>query len=141
MNLISETLNKTHFKRGIDPKESMGLGAAGVIPSITSDDLQDLEMYLNGEAYMRELFDDDYDIIYTPDVLERLELISIALKGKIRFGEYFDHKQGESMDLYLDRRLGGKGPWRYAYNGTPGQDGWGVVLSKIELPQAEPVID
>jgi len=41
------------------------------------------------------------------------------------------------MEAFIEKNARG----RYAYNGYPGGDGWQVIFSEIEFPEAEELTD
>lgn len=130
MKLIPESLEESiNFERGLDPKAALHIG---IVNNITSDDLEMLSYYMDGEESFKDLYgeDDDYQ-----SVLQRMKTIKKILKGSITFGQFFDHKEEDDMVSYIQRYFRG----RYVYNAYPGGDGWAIVFSKIYLPRAEEI--
>ena len=125
----------------------MGIGlAATVIPTITSDDLEMLSDYWDGptggpdednfmEVRYQDMVDDGEEEQYWSD-LERCRLLYKVLKGKIHFAEFFDHREFDILEDYIET---GKKGYPFVYNAYPGGDGIFVVWSKINLPAAESV--
>ncbi len=66
---------------------------------------------------------------------EFVKRVQKFIKGKVTFGKYFDWKEQDEMEEYIRKYAKG----RFIYNGTPGQDGWQVVFSKIHFPRAEEI--
>jgi len=132
MKIVKENIN---FERGLDPKASMQIGDAAILPQIiTSDDLC-------GVSYIDQ-WDDMLDPDRDADQIEEddkryvfLKRVKRFLKGKVTFGQYFDWKEDQEMEEYIRKYARG----RYVYTYTPGQDGAGVAFSKIELPKAEEI--
>jgi len=129
---VEESLN---FERGIDPKTSMSIGDAAILPPLIDSNI----LFAITTIEMRD-DEDDYD--RTEDEMkedeENYRLVKRAekfLKGKATFGKYFDWKEEDDMIEYIQKYARG----RYVYNATPGQDGWQVVFSKVYLPRAEEI--
>jgi hypothetical protein len=137
MKFVPESLKESHnFERGIDPKTSMGIGDAAILPPlIDSNVLQAVSMIgdFTEEEYREFQGEED------PDPEEQnYQFVKRAqkfLKGKVTFGKYFDWKEQDDMEEYVRKFARG----RYVYNASPGQDGWYVVFSKIYLPRAEEI--
>lgn len=131
-NKLKESVN---FERGIDPKSSMRIGNAAILPQmITSDDLEGV-IYLD---QWDEMVDPDRDADQIKEDDKRyayLKRIEKFIEGKVTFGEYFDWKEDQQMEEYIRKYARG----RYVYTYTPGMDGAGVAFSKIELPNAEEI--
>ena len=140
-NEVRKLMNESlEFERGKDPKETLGIGEYNTIQKLTSYDLSDLEAYNEGpEFYEDPDAGPDDDPYFSEEDLKRLEYLTKILKGKIKWGKYFDHKEEDEMDYYIHKTLG-RGTWKYAYNCTPGHDGWGVLFSKVAMPKAESLI-
>ena len=121
----------------------MGIGVDAIIPTITSDDLQDLQDYNEGKKWIRDSVSDEeeYEELYPAEWWDRMETIKQALKGKIKWDEYYDWKQFEWMQETINNKRDRKSPYKYFYNASPGQDGIYLMLSKIELPSAESAED
>ncbi len=109
-------------------------------PSIEEIDSHDLEMLSiygdDPERYKEEA----KEFSETPEEeamnIARISHISNLLKGKIEYGEFFDHKEFDAKVWpYLKRKIRG----RRVYNAYPGGDGIHIVFSKIELPAAEEI--
>ena len=129
---INESLD---FQRGIDPKASMSIGDAAILPPLIDSNIlfaiSTIEMRYDedeGDRTEDEMREDE----------ENYQLVKRAekfLKGKATFGKYFDWKEEDDMIEYIQKYARG----RYVYNATPGQDGWQVVFSKVYLPRAEEI--
>jgi hypothetical protein len=129
-----------NFQRGKDPKETLHIGLSSLISEITSDDLELLGDLLDEEEIVsyKDWYEDhgeDYeDDQEAKDSYDRLYKIALAIGDKIRWGKFFDHREDEEMDEYLESPPNG---FEYAYNAYPDGDGWQVVWSSILLPSAE----
>lgn len=138
MKLVNETLNSVHFERGKDSKQTLGLG---IIPTITSDDLElvgdllDEEEILPYEEWYEDYGEDYEDDEEAKESYDRLYQVASVLKDKIKWGGFYDHHEEEKLEDVLDRPFP-KG-MKYAYNAYPDADGWQVVFSSIKLPAAE----
>jgi hypothetical protein len=134
-----------NFQRGIDPKKSLDIGLASVIPSIDSYELEQISIGWDPDKneFSEEFYQSQMEGFMEEDPeeykesLSRFKLIGLALKGHIEFGESFDWKETDEMEEYLDEAPPVDKP--YAYNASPGSDGYFVVWSDIELPNAEPI--
>lgn len=127
------------FERGSDPKKSLDIGEEYLMKKaldMLREEpwiLYDIDEGINPETgkfdkkYYMDNFNDEKD----PEELNQLELISRALDGKTAMGEYFDWKEEEEMEKYLDKN---SAKWNYIYNMDPGGDGWQVFFSNIPLP-------
>jgi len=130
----AKTIN---FERGVDPKASMGIG---IIPTITSDDLEILsDLYAEEGLIPYEEWYEDHGQDYENDeeaeeTYKRLYQIALVLGDKIQWGEFFDHHEEEALEEYLEYPPKGM---KYAYNAYPDADGWDVVWTSIPLPAAE----
>jgi len=130
-----------NFERGRDPKEALGLG---IISKVTSDDLEILsDIYAEDDGIVsyEEWYEDhgqDYeDDEEAEETYNKLKSIFSVLGNKIKWGEFFDHKEDDELEEYLENPPEG---FPYAYNSYPDGDGWGVVWSSIHLPSAESLI-
>ena len=132
-HVVRESIN---FERGLDPKAAMGIGDAAVLPQmITSDDLEGVSNLDQWDDMVDPDRDDD-QIEEDDKRYAYLQRIKRFIKGKVTFGRYFDWKEDQEMEDYINRYARG----RYVYTYTPGMDGAGVAFSKIELPNAEEII-
>jgi len=138
---VNEFLN---FERGVDPKEAMRIGINRIISEITSDDLEliaDLlelkEGIVSYEDWYKDHGEDYEDDEEAKESYNRLHLMALAIDGKVKWGGFYDHKEVDEMEEYLETPPVGM---EYAYNAYPGGDGWQVVWSNIVLPSAEPII-
>lgn len=131
-HVIRESID---FQRGLDPKASMSIGDAAILPQmITSDDLEGVSNLDQWD----DMLDPDRDADQIEEDNKRyayIKRVKRFLKGKVTFGEYFDWKEDQQMEEYIRRYARG----RYVYTFTPGMDGAGVAFSKIELPNAEEI--
>ncbi len=141
MKLVNETLNEfQNFDRKGDSKEKLGIG---IIPSITSDDLEilsdlyDEESLIPYEKWYADHREDYEDDIEAEETYKRLHHIASALGDRIQWGEFFDHHEEDDLEEYLSFPPPGM---KYAYNAYPDADGWDVVWSSIRLPSAEELI-
>jgi len=130
---INESIN---FERGIDPKTSMKIGDAAILPDLIDSNVLEAvsmdESGLSGEDYgdrTSEEMDAD-DKMYA--LVQRVKRF---IKGKVTFERYFDWKEEDEMEAFIRKNAKG----RYVYNATPGSDGWQVVFSKIYFPRAEAI--
>lgn len=138
----AKTIN---FNRGKDPKEALQVGVSYIIPEITSDDLELLADLLDQEEGIVSYNDwyEDHGEDYEDDdeaqeTYDRLYKIALAIGDKIAWGRFFDHKEGDEMEVYLNSPPKN---YPYAYNAYPEGDGWQVVWSSIPLPSAEELRD
>lgn len=135
MKLIPESLEESlNFQRGIDPKTSMRIGDAAILPElIDSNILQAVSMF---DDYSEEEYKENVEID-DPEELnyEFIKRVKEFLKGKVTFGRGFDWKEENAMVQYISKNARG----RYVYNSLPGADGWEVVFSKIYFPRAEAI--
>jgi len=132
---VQESLN---FERGQDPKQALGLG---IIPTITSDDLElvgdllDEEEILSYEEWYDDHGEDYEDDEEARESYDRLYQVASVLKDKIKWAGFYDHREEDKLEDVLE------GPWpkgmKYAYNAYPDADGWQVVFSSVYLPAAE----
>jgi len=135
---VQESLN---FERGQDPKQALGLG---IIPTITSDDLElvgdllDEEEILSYEEWYDDHGEDYEDDEEARESYDRLYQVASVLKDKIKWAGFYDHHEEDKLEDVLE------GPWpkgmKYAYNAYPDADGWQVVFSSVYLPAAEELI-
>lgn len=135
---VQESLN---FERGQDPKQALGLG---IIPTITSDDLElvgdllDEEEILSYEEWYDDHGEDYEDDEEARESYDRLYQVASVLKDKIKWAGFYDHREEDKLEDVLE------GPWpkgmKYAYNAYPDADGWQVVFSSVYLPAAEELI-
>lgn len=129
------------FQRGQDPKTSMEIGDAAILPelidsnilqavslfdSYSEEELKDLSTMLVGDEKDNNVEEENYQLV---------KRAKNFLKGKAIFGKSFDWKEEDSMKEYISKYARG----RYVYNATPGMDSWEVVFSKIYLPRAEAI--
>ena len=139
----AQTVN---FERGQDPKGSMGVGVAHLIPKITSEDLELLQFgwdydknEWNDEEFIKEYSFDDDEPEFKAEQLAHAKKIALALKGKIKFNyKVFDWKEEEEMIEFINSNPEPKFP--IPYNAHPGMDDWQIVWSKVPLPSAEIII-
>jgi hypothetical protein len=123
-----------------NPLKKLGIGLEHFIKKITSEDLELLSIYLdhNKEKEFIEMCIENGDSEEeAKKELEKAKRIKIALKGHIFIGNFFDWKEEEEMERYISKVIGPNRKYHYAYNAYPGGDGWYVVFSDIELPNAE----
>jgi hypothetical protein len=122
------------FQRGIDPKTSMGIGDAAVLPPLIDSNV--LEAVSNFDSFTEKEYK-EFQPKKDPEELnyQFIKRAKKFLKGKVSFEKYFDWKEEGEMGVFI--RQNAKG--RYVYNATPGMDGWQVVFSKIYLPRAEEI--
>jgi hypothetical protein len=132
-----------NFKKGKDPKETLGIGVSYIISEITSDDLELLGDLLDDEKGIvpYENWYEDHGEDYEDDQeakesYNRLYKIALAIGDKIQWGLYFDHHEEYKMEHYLENPPAG---FPYIYNSYPDSDGWGIVWSSIYLPSAEEI--
>ena len=114
------------------------MSGGGKISDIDSYDLE--KIIMDSKTIKDEIYEDveagniekkDADKAY-----KRFMDIKSKLKGKIKVGEFYDHKElGEFIEWYDNEYDETKYP--YLYNAYPGGDGWMVVMSKVELSGAE----
>jgi hypothetical protein len=130
---INEGLN---FERGIDPKTSMKIGDAAILPDLIDSNVLEAvsmdESGLNsddwGDRSQEEMDADD-------KMYALVQRVKRFIKGKVTFERYFDWKEEDEMEEFIRKNAKG----RYVYNATPGSDGWQVVFSKIYFPRAEAI--
>jgi len=134
-----------NFERKSDPKNTLRIGAASIIPEITSYDLKHLSIGWDAETNSfseeeYEMFMEDYKkddpFDYNKSIIW-LRKVALALKGHIEFGETFDWKQLDAANEYLAKNQPTDKP--YAYEGSPESDQWFIVWSDIELPNAKAI--
>lgn len=140
MKLVPESLNEiqnfTRDENNILKKLDIGLEV--FIKQISSNDLEELAAYLDeGEKdYIKNtLFDLNPKQI--KEELKKLKKLEIVLKDHILLGEAFDWKEEKEMEEYITKKLNDKNKYNYVYNALPGSDGYWVIFSDIELPNAE----
>jgi hypothetical protein len=135
------------FERGKDPKSSLDIGVQRIISTITSEDLELFDMYMGGEVEgrpwereFRENYEDEKGNLENPEEyerdLKRVKQIHSALRGHVETGEFFDHKEKDLFNRYMEEGHPNK---NYAYNAYPGGDGVLIIWSDIELPAAEEI--
>lgn len=130
--VIRESQN---FERGMDPKTSMEIGDAAILPGLIDSNILNAISSFNSfsEEEYKEFYDSDED----PEE-KNYQFVKRAknfLKGKVTFGKFFDYREEQQMGDYIHKYNRG----RYIYNAAPGTDGWHVVFSKIYLPRAEAI--
>jgi hypothetical protein len=137
MKLIPESLEESlNFERGMDPKTSMGIGDAAILPPLIDSNILQAVSLL--DSYTKEEYKEYMENEDDPDDpefrnYEFVQRVKRFIKGKVTFGKYFDWKEQDEMEEYIRKFARG----RHVYNGTPGQDGWQVIFSKIYFPRAE----
>jgi len=137
MKFVPESLEESqNFERGQDPKTSMRIGDAAILPELIDSNILEHVGLLSDfteEEYKEFAGEEDNDAAdQNYQLVKRVERF---LKGKITFGRYFDFKEQDQMETYIKKYVRG----RYIYNGAPGQDGWHVIFSRIYLPRAEAI--
>ena len=136
MKLIPESLKESlDFERGQDPKTSMKIGDATILPELIDSNI--LNAISSFDSFSEEEYKEFYDSDEDPEE-KNYQFVKRAkkfLKGKVTFGKSFDWKEELQMIDYIQKYSRG----RYIYNATPGQDSWQVVFSKIYLPRAEEI--
>jgi hypothetical protein len=136
MKLIPESLEESlNFERGQDPKTSMEIGDAAILPKLIDSNI--LNAISSFDSFSEEEYKEFYDSDEDPEE-KNYQFVKRArsfLKGKVTFGKYFDWKEELQMIDYIKKY----NKRRYIYNAAPGRDGWHVVFSKIYLPRAEAI--
>ncbi len=120
MNLtaIISKLNKTG-KRDL-ARELLSLAALKIgLAEITSKDLE------------------EYATSSGKGATDREKEIGKLLRGKVEVGKFFDWKEEERIDSYINRFQQKNPSYKYVYNAYPDGDGWLVVFSKVKLSKAE----
>jgi hypothetical protein len=131
--VINESFN---FERGKDPKASMEIGDAAILPPLIDSNILEAVGLLSDfteEEYKEFRGEEDADS--EEQNYQFVKRVKVFLEGKITFGKYFDWKEQDEMEEYIKKYSRG----RYVYNGSPGQDGCHVIFSKIYLPRAEAI--
>jgi hypothetical protein len=68
---------------------------------------------------------------------DREKEIRKLLQDRIRVGKFFDWKEEDKIEGYIQKFQQKNSSYKYVYNAYPGGDGWYVIFSKVKLPKAE----
>jgi hypothetical protein len=145
MKLVPETLNELHkFQRGQDPRKSMDVGINPLVKNIDSDDLFLLFNITNLatggitplEVFRRHPIYGNMDPEWLEEIYQRGIRYHELLSPYLKWGGSIDSYE-EAKEIDDKAKLEGK----YAYDFTPEGNHISYVISDIELPKADLVID
>lgn len=126
------------FKRGEDPHKSLNVGIDAKLKNILDQiDSSDLDTIITIADDDKEHWKSDTEDIHGPGSYDRYKEMHDIIKasGKVEFGPYFDWKERDTMWDYIDKFRRN----RYVYDAANGQDGFLLVFSEVEIPNADSV--
>jgi len=143
MKLVPETLNEIQdFQRGLDPKDSIGIGKASMVKDIDSDDLDLMLVGYDGKTHSWETFwrkgqGRFEDKIEAEGYYERSKRYWDLLKDHIQIPKRsFEYDQTESLERYITTEMKKDPQKKYAYDCNPGGNYIRILFSNIKLPSA-----
>lgn len=145
MKLVPETLNEIQdFQRGLDPKESIGIGKTSMVKDIDSDDLDLMLLGYDGKTHSWETFKKKGQHRFDPEIPEEIEEFYERSKGywdllkdHIQICKRtFEYDETESLERYVTKEMKKDPNKKYAYDCNPGGNYIKILFSNIKLPSA-----
>lgn len=146
MKLVpSSLLESQTFYKSDNPLRNLDIGLISKINKITSENLELLSLYTNGNGKGDEDGGNDFPEIFGENewqipIKKAREIYGLLNPYEYYFGDHFGEGQEEDMKEYIEDSL--KDPrYNYAYNYFPwiDENEWHIFLSEIELPSANKI--
>ncbi len=136
----AKTVNENlEFKRGIEPKESLGLGALGIALALSSAEFAALMMYYNYEGVDDwRIMDEDLTDSVDPD---KIEEIGPILKSHFEFGPSYGEAYEDMGGLAKHLEHMRHDDSRNVYDAGIEDDVWSLVYTDLKIPAAYDMIE